>query len=306
MTQFTQSTGFKNALIPITVVALLSMGACSSSSVDDDTATISLAISDAPVDKAESVIVQFTDMEFKPAGGGSIVVTLDEARNIDLLALQGNNFEALVNNLEVPAGNYNWVRLGVNAEPGEMDSFISFEDGSSISLYVPSGSQNGLKVNRGFVVPAGGNISLTVDFDLRKSVTNPVGQADDYILKPVLKMTDNSQTGTITGSVASGLFEDESCEDGKAVYLYTGSDILADDIGSPTSPLTSTLLTYNADTDRWDFEIGFVEAGNYTAAATCDSDMDELETDQLDTEWQAVSSGNVSVTAGEVSQVILN
>ena len=291
------------ALISMCLSAMILLAACSSDS-KDDTSTLSLAITDAPVDNATNVFVQFTSMEFHPANGSSILVPLDEPRNIDLLALQGSQFETLVDNLEVPAGNYNWVRLGVNANSGEMDSYINFKDGSSFSLYIPSGSQNGLKINRNFVVPAGGNISLTVDFDLRKSVTNPVGQVDDYFLKPVLKMTDNSQTGTIEGSVASALFEDESCDEGKAVYLYIGSDVVADDIGSPTAPLTTGLLNYNADSDRWDFEIGFVEAGEHTITATCDADIDELLTDEID--WGVVSSANVTVIAGSVIQIDLD
>jgi len=289
----------------LSAFTLLGLTACSSGdSTEEEKSYISLSVTDAPVDNATNVFVQFTSMEFKPQGGSSIILQLDEPRNIDLLALQGNNFEALVNNLEVPAGNYNWVNLGVNAIRGEMDSYISFDDGSSYSLYVPSGSQSGLKINRGFVVPVGGNISLTVDFDLRKSVTNPVGQVNDYILKPVLRMTDNSQTGTIQGSVASSLLEGENCQEGKAVYLYTGADVIADDLGSATPPLASALFTYNADSNRWDFEFGFVEAGDYTLAATCDSDIDELETDEVD--WQAASSTNATVVSGSTVQVELD
>jgi hypothetical protein len=291
---------FKLAASAALVLVLVSCGD------DEKKAHLSFGVTDAPVDNASNVFVQFDSLEFKPADGNSVLVELDEVRTIDLLALQGSDFEMLVDNMEVEAGDYNWVRLGVIAERGVMDSYIVLEDGSSFSLYVPSGNQSGLKINRGFVVPAGGDVSLMVDFDLRKSVTNPVGQVDDYKLKPVLRMTDNSETGTIQGSISNSAIVDagESCEEGKSAYLYSGLDVAADDLGSETAPLTSSLLEYNGDTDRWEFEIGFVEAGDYTVAMTCDADDDELETDEE--EWTSIASANVTVEFGEIAAVDLD
>jgi len=62
-----------------------------------------------------------------------------EPRQIDLLALT--------------AGDYSWIRLKVNAARGLIDSYIDLLDDTRHSLYVPSGSQSGLKLNHGFNVP---------------------------------------------------------------------------------------------------------------------------------------------------------
>ncbi|MDH5434813.1 MAG: DUF4382 domain-containing protein [Gammaproteobacteria bacterium] len=273
----------------------------SSCSDNKNNSYLSVGITDAPVDNAVNINVQFDSIEFKPSNGSAILVELDTVRTIDLMALSGSNFELLVDNLEVQAGEYQWMRLGVNAERGVMDSSINLIGGETFSLYIPSGSQSGLKINKGFVVPVGGAVSLMVDFDLRQSVTNPVGLVDDYILRPTLRMTDNSQTGTIQGSVSASAVSGESCNEGKAIYLYSGADVTADDLGSDTPPLTTTMVNYNADTDRWDFEIGFVEAGDYTIALTCDADIDVLETDEAS--WGVIASMNTLVVSGETVQV---
>lgn len=292
----------KVILFATTLFIGVSLIGCSDTS--NGNGAISIGITDAPVDEASNVFVQFNSLEFKPADGQSIVLNFDETKTIDLLALQGGKFEMLVDTFEVQPGNYNWLRLGVIANENEMDSYINLENGSSYSLYIPSGEETGLKINRKFVVTVGGTISMIVDFDLRKSVMNPAGKINDYILKPVLRMTDNSQTGFIMGSISASALTDPGCNEGKAVYLYADNNVVADDIGSSASPLITALLNYNADTDRWEFEIGFVEEGDYTVAVTCDGDVDQLESDEA--AWQSISSANVNVTAENTSSVALD
>lgn len=46
---------------------------------------------------------------------------------------------------------------------------------------------------------------LPSDFDLRKSVHNPAGLDDDYILRPTLRLVDDNTAGALTGTVASGV-----------------------------------------------------------------------------------------------------
>jgi hypothetical protein len=58
-------------------------------------------------------------------------------------------------------------------------------------LTIPSEVKTGLKLNRGFVVPAGGSANFTIDFDLRKSVHLPMS-GTDYLLRPTLRLADNA------------------------------------------------------------------------------------------------------------------
>ncbi|MCZ6911650.1 MAG: DUF4382 domain-containing protein, partial [Proteobacteria bacterium] len=84
--------------------------------------TLTVAVTDAPVDSALRVVVFFASVEIKPASGESFVVDVND--QIDLLALAGGGSEIILNNIELDAGHYNWIRLEVNAEATMMDSFI--------------------------------------------------------------------------------------------------------------------------------------------------------------------------------------
>ncbi len=85
----------------------------------------------------------------------------------------------LLDGATVPAGNYEWMRLKVNAEPNVDDSYIAFNAGERCELRVPSGAESGLKLIRGFTVGVGGVTDMTIDFNLRKSIVQPPGQRSD-------------------------------------------------------------------------------------------------------------------------------
>ncbi len=173
------------------ILSTLLLTACSSSTEDEtsSTALISLNITDAPVDEAEEVVIEFTSVTLLPNEGDEIVFNFvdddttpeDESKmSIDLLALQGVASQPLLKDVEIPSGNYNQIRLGVNAEYDDMmDSYITIA-GTQHELRVPSGSQTGLKLNFPFTV-AGGTADMTVavdnsvyaiDFVLRNSIIN--------------------------------------------------------------------------------------------------------------------------------------
>jgi hypothetical protein len=78
---------------------------------------VSLGISDGPVHDATKVCVEFDEIEFK-SGSETTVVTLDPPETINLLDFQGANAAPLLISQELPAGDYQWMRLGVNAVRG--------------------------------------------------------------------------------------------------------------------------------------------------------------------------------------------
>ncbi|MEA5445695.1 DUF4382 domain-containing protein [Gammaproteobacteria bacterium AB-CW1] len=275
----------------------LMLAGCFDGSSSDGTGTLSLDITDAPVDNATAVVVEFSGVEIQPADGQRISFEFDEIRSIDLLTLQGNDSEPLLEGESVPAGEYEWIRLQVNAVAGTVDSFIEFEDGGQHSLFVPSGSETGLKLVSGFTVPAGGAADFTIDFDLRKSVTNPQGKPD-YILKPALRMVNNVDVGSISGTVADAWAADDACS--PAVYVYTGHDAEAGSEGSDNPPLTSALVALNDDSGEFEYTVGFLEEADYSAAFTCEADQDDPE-EGNDIEF--LQKHNSSVTAGEESTV---
>ena len=97
--------------------------------------TLTLLLTDAPVDTAIEVWVEFAGVELKPQDGESFSIEFEEPVKLDLLQLSGDNTTALLQDEAVPAGGYNWVRLDVNAdEDGIFDSFIMTELGEMIEL----------------------------------------------------------------------------------------------------------------------------------------------------------------------------
>ena len=258
---------------------------------------INLRITDSPVTSAKRVVVQFTGLEIKPAAAAEPEVFDFAPRQIDLLSLDGGGSEVLLADEMLPAGEYEWIRLKVNAGRSGSDSFIELDDGSIHPLFIPSGNQTGLKLIRGFTIGAGSTHDFTIDFNLRKSVIHPPGLGDPYLLKPVLRLVNNLEVGTIEGTVAQALIVDGCVP---AVYLYTGSNIVPDDIGSATPPLASTAVKLDDATGLYRYRLGFVPVGAGTVAFTCGADDDAADVDDALTFSAPL---NVTVSTGQTNTV---
>ena len=92
-----------------------SLAGCGGSSSSSDDGTFSLGLTDAPTDKFTSVNITFTGVALQPADGERITFNFDEAKQVDLLKLTGGETEPLLNNADVPAGDYEWMRLDLDA-----------------------------------------------------------------------------------------------------------------------------------------------------------------------------------------------
>jgi len=308
----------KRASIPFLGCMAVSTGlllaACggSSSSTDSSTSTLNLGITDSPVDGAQKVWIQFTGVEVKPQGGAPIDFTFTTPKGFDLLSLSGGTTATFLNGSIVPAGAYEWVRLMIDPTPGS--SYIIDSIGTQHDLRIPSGAESGLKLIQGFTMPVGGVANFTVDFVLSRSVIAPPGQSPDYMLKPVLRLVDNAQVGTISGTIqtaALGAPQTHCGTRAPVVYLFAGAGVTPDDIYVPDTapapavqPLVTTTATLNANS-LYAYVIAFVPAGSYTVAFSCDADDPSIDetalmppTLQFTTYPQAVSvTSNMTTTA---------
>jgi hypothetical protein len=305
------------------ITALLA--ACGGSDGDSiQTGTLKLGVTDAPVDVATEVVVLFTGVELKPVGGQAFSIDFAQPSSIDLLDQQGTQRAMLLDGATVPAGNYEWLRLKVNAEPNVDDSYIAINAGERCELRIPSGSESGLKVIRGFTVGVGSVTDMTIDFNLRKSVVQPPGQQADaatcggqaYLLKPVLRVVDNLQVGTISGNVDPNLVAAGTCPTSTAtpgkVYLYgpygaTDTVLPPDDLDENPEdgdPITTASVDAAAN---YAYTIGFVPAGNYVVAYTCDADDATQDAGAADaTEvvtFEPAAGKPVTVTANAIATV---
>lgn len=288
---------------------------------------LNLKIGDAPVDGATAVVIVFTGVELQPASGERVDIDFAAPREVDLLAYQDGATVNLLDNQAVPAGDYNWMRLKVIAERNRSDgSYIEFP-GSKYPLYIPSGSETGLKLNRPFRVAAGSVTRLVADFDLRKSIIKPPGQDPNYKLKPVLRLMDELETGTLEGTVdfpalaIAQLGDTATAEQCKAgVYVFTGDAATPDDADGDSAddggvdPLVYMPVPYDGVNPTAGYTVAFLATGSYTVAATCNFDIDaspedsEYNPNALDTEagYQTMkwtTAENVVIAANQTTTV---
>jgi len=291
----------KNFVIKCLGVAyILSLTACSGGGGDAETTIagggrggieygfISLSVTDAPIDNATEVWVQFDGVEFMPSSESHqqnpILIMFDTPMSINLLELQGTKSKALLTNEILPTGIYNWVKLKITAvKDGVMDSYIVLKDGTVNELDMPVDSEIGLTIVGGLEVIANMPSAKTIDFDLRKSII--MNNPNDFQLQPVINLVSNDQSGSIEGNIKLKTLISPSCSDfnpltGNAVYLYEGLNIQPDDIGGKgAEPITSALVKLNNLTGNFEYSFGFLPFGKYTAAFTCESDLDDQSTD---------------------------
>jgi len=265
--------------------------------------------------------VQFTGVELKPRDGQAFSIDFPTPRTINLLAYQGMERATLLDGQTLDAGEYEWMRLKVNADPNVAgDSYIRIA-GAECELRIPSGDQTGLKLNRGFTIWPGTITNFTIDFDLRKSVLQPPGQrtvvptcdGQAFLLKPVLRLVDNDAIGSISGTVTVGLIGQE-CQANEFgnVYLFgpvpANGTVLPDDYdGLASDPNgADAIASAKVSKDDFSYTIGFVPVGNYVVAYTCDLDDPALDADALPTPPEIVRLSPAEGTAVNPPRGTLN
>ena len=234
-------------VLSLTLMTLISgCGGGGTSSVSTGTATMN--ITDAPVDDENvlGVHVAFDAVHYKPASSEWVVEELNETRVINLLDLQDGNSTLLASQTELPVGRINQIRFMIN--PAE--TFIELKNEGNVSLTVPSQVE---KVVGGFVVPAGGDINITADFDLRKSLVLS-NNGTSYSLKPTIKIVDNSQVGEVSGTV-SNINADTTV----IIYAYANDTF---DEAQETSNDFASAATSSDATDG-NYTLAWLAAGTY-------------------------------------------
>jgi hypothetical protein len=262
---------------------------------------VSVALTDAPVNIADEVWLQVAGVAFKPEGGDPEIVEDFTPRAINLLQYQQGEVAVLLDNVPFRAGRYQWLRLIIESEANVRDSYV-IVNGDECELRVPSGAESGLKMNRGFTIPADGSLALTIDFDLHQSLHAPPGQpsgtagacTQGYLLRPTLRLVDDANVGAIAGEVS---FEAATVPDGclPKVYLFDATE-LPDDIEDSTAatpdvdPLSIVNVNIPLGTTTGTYHAAFVPVGDYKVAFTCSDDT------EADEELDFIPAEGTSVT----------
>ncbi|MCA0935297.1 DUF4382 domain-containing protein [Vibrio alginolyticus] len=280
-------------LLAITGGLLLTGCNSDDSSFKTETATFSLAVSDAPVDDAEKVVLAFEDVVLIPFDpetgeqtGDHIIMNVSEdgeLRQIDLMEYQGSNAETIISDQTLAPGDYAmclYAKDGTQLNDTSL-SYVEKTDGTVKGLVVNSrGSCYGAKPDTSdqgrlkfsqkgeFVKVHTGNNSYVVEFDLRKGLADPTGKDYMNMNSNAVSLVNAAEAGHIGGDVSSVQYQ--ACEADSAalnainddtavhaVYLYAGEmDRSAmGDIGAPAELNTPVAI---ADVNETEDELGNV------------------------------------------------
>lgn len=271
------------------------LAGCGSGSDAPNTGTLSLSVSDGPVHDAAEVCLEFDEIEVKKAGSPPELITDLMLQQVNLLEFQGPNSAPLFMDVEVEAGEYQWIRLGVNAALDGSGSGPAVEENSvgcsfegsyvllasapdvPLKAFVPSGAQTGLKINSTFVVAAGGKTSMTADFDLQKTLTEPPGLDGTIVIRPSIRLMNDLEVGSVFGTVSEALAtqtvtlaDTTTAACAPSVYVFDDTELTASEL-DVTDSIASGLVKNDNDPTVYEYEIGFLEIGSsYDVAFSCD------------------------------------
>ena len=296
------------------VIAACGGGGGSSDTTANDTeefvTNFTLNVSDAPVDFAREVIVFFDTVELIGDGEPVVIDVREEdglPLEVDLLQLQGTAYKSIIDGIDIPSGVYTQVRIPILEQ-----SYVVMQDGT-YPLSVPSGE---VKLD-GFTAEVNEQQTFTVEFDLRKSLVNPVGQEEVFLKPRGIRLVDNSEAGSVEGKVDIGVVTHPDCAiktdytQGNAVYVFEGIGLDPDSLGDDADPSATdtefrpiATATVNADetSDEMTYGVGYLEAGDYTLALTCLANFDDPEADD-GYDFTFLTVKEVSVAANEVVTV---
>jgi len=205
-------------MIVLVVIALQACGGGSgSSSTPIGVAQVSLI--DAPAAEFSNVWITVKDIRFHtsnaagPNDAGWLKYPLSSPVTLDLLDLSNGKMSSLWNNIQLPVGTYQQIRLFLeptnptsnNPAPAGHTYFnevITTSPTSTAPLYIPD-ADHGIALIGTFNVTAGGTLKLAIDFDAGHDIVE-FHEGSDYVLKPRLNYFDLDNAGAIIGTLSTG------------------------------------------------------------------------------------------------------
>ena len=166
--------------------------------------------------------IENTDTTIETDQEKPFVVLMENEVQVNLLELTNGVTKTLVDK-EVAVGTYDLIRVyvkGIN---------IVLTNGMTYDLKVPSGSQTGIKIfiKPGITVNGGLTSDLLLDFDVSKSFVAKGGGQDitGFNFKPVIKASNMSTAGTLTGMITEIIAEKSEGFEGAQVAVYVADTL---------------------------------------------------------------------------------
>ena len=194
-----QRTTLLSFLLAALAVGAVALVGCDSAGLENDEnagGTVNVRLTDAPLDDVVEAHVTIERVEL--IGEDGAITLTDTAQEFDLLTLQNGITADLAARDDIPAGEYEQLRLIVGEE-----AYLIFEDKSRTDLKIPSGQQTGIKINLpDFEINGDADeVDIVVDFDAAKSFVK-AGASGKYLFKPVLHAESLERNGEAMGTDA--------------------------------------------------------------------------------------------------------
>lgn len=245
----------KRILLILVISVILILSGCS----DSKTGSVSLQITDAPVDSADitAVKITVTGVAYHTTVPDEWVeFNFENPMEFDLLSLT-NGTTAMIDVFELPAGEISQLRFYLDAAvtgdttPSNPGCSVTLLDTSEEPLFVPSADQSGFKATGAFTVPLNGTVNIIADFDARKSITYATNH---YVLRPTIRLAVTDEAGSIAGDITYGgtntvvVFAYENDTFSAATELTVNADgvLFANSVTSSVLDETGYVLSYLA------------------------------------------------------------
>lgn len=197
------------------VLAMVAFTGCSTDSTPG-MGTLEVKLHDAPADYDEvNIFIERVEVNNSENEESGWQVVSEPNQQFNLLELTNGVFE-VIGEVELEEGLYPQIRLILSRDNNNV-----VIDGEVHDLFIPSGAQTGVKLNVNAEINEGIVYTLLLDFDALRSV-HKTGQSPalDYILKPVIRASNEALTGNIEGVV-------NPIEARAAVFAIAGEDTLS-------------------------------------------------------------------------------
>ncbi len=301
----------KISIIAILFLVTVTLAGCEAMPGDffDGTGKLAMYIADKPVNDAKKVNVVLEKVEVHEEEAGWITLNEFDVENdegkFDLLTLRFD--EELLGEKQISAGTYNQIRLIVAAdEEGQHGaenysgkSHVVYKDDTKESIFIPSGTQTGLKINHEFTIEEGEIKQLVLDNNVADIMKDTKGNG--IILRPTaINVIDKVISGNIEGKVLADTDNDGNNE---AIKDY---DVIVEALDDNNEVISSSVASVKdtEDKDAGSFLLRGLNEGEYTINAYA-VDENESKVYKLAENEQpgGVDEINITVIAGETANI---
>jgi hypothetical protein len=203
------------SLVSLFILSIAFISSCKKNNSGDGNARLKVYLTDDPGDY-EAVYIDVKDVQINVTGddaNGWQSLQGVHAASYDLLKLV-NDDDTLLSDSNIPTGRIHQMRLVLGTE-----NYVKIQGTTDlIKLETPSAQQSGLKFNIQQDVQDGMLYTITLDFDVSKSIVKTGN--NKYMLKPTIRTILNAVGGSLKGVVMPKTFQ-------SAVFAVQGADTVA-------------------------------------------------------------------------------